>query len=114
MDLTNLLPGRSSIHFHDGYSLPHTNTGLVLALVDRDQDLYTQVVLQSLCYNACPTSLFLCFPVADGTKHKGISAKYEPESWTQKRDMSTFLLHDETESVVSHRHTAEHIINVCT
>lgn len=106
--------GRSSVRFHDDFSLPHTSTGLVLTVVRRDQDLYTQV-----SYRACATK-HIPHPSSAASlrlmelKTKGVRRMYVPGGWTQKRDMSTFLLREEMESLPSHWHTAKPTNNVCT
>ena len=48
---------------------------------------------------------------------KGISTLYVSEymagGWTQNRDTSTFLLHEETEHLLRHPRTAMPINNIC-
>lgn len=102
--------GISSVHFYNGYWLPHIGTGLVFTLYTETKTCTPTFlpgpVLQS-------TSLFLNSPTADGTKREGVSTKYVPGGWTQKGDASTFLLHKETEHLLSHQHSAKPL-NMCT
>lgn len=54
---------------------------------------------------------------SDSTELKGISTLYVSEymagGWTQNRDTSTFLLHEETEHLLKHPHRAMPINNKC-
>lgn len=73
----------------DSFLPPHTDTSTC-----------TPKFLTELLCKAHPTSLFLHFPVADGTKHKEMSRKDVPGDRAQKRNVSTFSLCEEVEHLL--------------
>lgn len=74
--------------------------GFKFTSIHRDQHCTPKFLTEPIC-KAHPTSLFLYFPVADGTKHKEILPKYMPGDKAQKRNMSTFSLCEEMEHLLS-------------